>query len=88
MFVWCVLLQELRSAYSEEAMGSRREEEMEMSYEDLEEEAVKPCKRRRWSGENPQFYHMCSIPQPDRHPLADDTIRRACVCGWLLLCRR
>lgn len=48
----CVSVQELRSAYSEEAMGSRREEEMEMSDEDLELEEMKPSKRRRLSGED------------------------------------
>eukprot|EP00066_Takifugu_rubripes_P028630 XP_011617896.1 PREDICTED: LOW QUALITY PROTEIN: ecto-NOX disulfide-thiol exchanger 1-like [Takifugu rubripes] len=36
--------QELRSAYSEEVMGIRREEEMEMSEDDCEES---PCKRMR-----------------------------------------
>ncbi|XP_075883248.1 ecto-NOX disulfide-thiol exchanger 1 isoform X2 [Nelusetta ayraudi] len=49
--IWRKQCEELRSAYSEEVMGSRREEEMEMSDEDLEEEE-KPCKRRRWSGED------------------------------------
>lgn len=46
--VCCSCLQELRNAYSEEIMGIRREEEMEMSDDDSEEN---PCKRMR-TGEN------------------------------------
>lgn len=45
MFDLCIVLhQELRNAHSEEIMGIRREEEMEMSDEDLEEN---PCKKIR-----------------------------------------
>lgn len=44
----CDLFQELRSAYTEEIMGIRREEEMEMSDDDSSEA---PCKRLR-TGEN------------------------------------
>lgn len=40
----CVMLQELRNAHSEEIMGIRREEEMEMSDDDSDEIA---CKRMR-----------------------------------------
>lgn len=39
-----VMFQELRNAHSEEIMGIRREEEMEMSDDDLDEN---PCKRMR-----------------------------------------
>lgn len=45
VFDLCIVLhQELRSAHSEEIMGIRSEEEMEMSDEDLEEN---PCKKIR-----------------------------------------
>ncbi|XP_029283227.1 ecto-NOX disulfide-thiol exchanger 1-like [Cottoperca gobio] len=40
----CCMFQELRNAHSEEIMGIRREEEMEMSDDDSEEN---PCKRLR-----------------------------------------
>uniref|UniRef100_H2RLU8 Ecto-NOX disulfide-thiol exchanger 1 n=1 Tax=Takifugu rubripes TaxID=31033 RepID=H2RLU8_TAKRU len=42
--MWRKQCEELRSAYSEEVMGIRREEEMEMSEDDCEES---PCKRMR-----------------------------------------
>lgn len=42
--VLVVMLQELRNAHSEEIMGIRREEEMEMSDDDLDEN---PCKKMR-----------------------------------------
>ncbi|XP_056896564.1 LOW QUALITY PROTEIN: ecto-NOX disulfide-thiol exchanger 1 [Takifugu flavidus] len=42
--MWRKQCEELRSAYSEEIMGIRREEEMEMSEDDCEES---PCKRMR-----------------------------------------
>lgn len=38
------MFQELRNAHSEEIMGIRREEEMEMSDDDLDEN---PCKKMR-----------------------------------------
>lgn len=43
-----ILFQELRNAHSEELMGIRREEEMEMSDDDFDDN---PCKRMR-TGEN------------------------------------
>ncbi|XP_053352871.1 ecto-NOX disulfide-thiol exchanger 1 isoform X2 [Clarias gariepinus] len=42
--IWRKQCEELRNAHSEEIMGIRREEEMEMSDEDLEEN---PCKKAR-----------------------------------------
>uniref|UniRef100_A0A671MB95 Ecto-NOX disulfide-thiol exchanger 1-like n=1 Tax=Sinocyclocheilus anshuiensis TaxID=1608454 RepID=A0A671MB95_9TELE len=42
--IWRKQCEELRNAHSEEIMGIRREEEMEMSDEDLEEN---PCKKMR-----------------------------------------
>lgn len=59
-------------------MGSRREEEMEMSDEDLEEEE-KPCKRRRWSGEDGERPRPPTATPPDTHPLEGVTTRRVCV---------
>lgn len=49
-----LIFQELRNAHSEEIMGIRREEEMEMSDDDLDQI---PCKRMR-SGEN-GTKHQC-----------------------------
>lgn len=55
------LFQELRNAHSEEIMGIRREEEMEMSDDDSDQN---PCKRMR-TGENgrkelrPVFMCLC-----------------------------
>ncbi|KAM8855090.1 ecto-NOX disulfide-thiol exchanger 1 isoform 2-T5 [Spinachia spinachia] len=43
--IWRKQCEELRNAHSEEIMGIRREEEMEMSEEDDEEEEDTPCKR-------------------------------------------
>lgn len=48
MCLLVVMFQELRNAHSEEIMGIRREEEMEMSDDDSDEN---PCKRMR-TGEN------------------------------------
>lgn len=50
------MFQELRNAHSEEVMGIRREEEMEMSDDDSEEN---PCKKLR-SEENgaDQYYYQ------------------------------
>lgn len=47
MCLLVVMFQELRNAHSEEIMGIRREEEMEMSEEDSDES---PCKRMRTEG--------------------------------------
>lgn len=54
------VFQELRNAYSEEVMGIRREEEMEMSEDDSEEG---PCKRMRTGEPRPGPHHTC-LTQP------------------------
>lgn len=55
--VCCSCLQELRNAYSEEIMGIRREEEMEMSDDDSEEN---PCKRMRTGENGGRSLSLCS----------------------------
>lgn len=55
-----LMFQELRVAHSEEIMGIRREEEMEMSDDDLDEN---PCKKLRTqeNGTNVYFSGLCFI---------------------------